>query len=213
MPEDRRARREARASAWLCPRGGRHLADGGHTHRWPPSAARSGRVFGGSVADGASCVHSARHTSVSPSRQASAAFGVMDRWIRWKARGEWSLWHRVAGPSRYVRMPRPGTHRSEEIELVLPSAPLSARGTSLVGAPRFVGRITNRTTTCGFLIPRLEALEEWVVGLPPLPRCIWCVHGWVVDTTPPRGAPPSQGGGRRRPITIPTRKKPPTLHA
>jgi len=127
----------------------------------------------------------------------------MDRWIRWTTKTGTSLWHRATPVNTVVRIwgrVDPGS-AVEEVGFV--EAP-----PGLIGAA-----ITYRRTACGFVVPPHERIEEWM-GMPPLPRCIWCVHGWVVDTAPPRGAPPAQGGSRTRSIVIRTRgKKPPTQHA
>lgn len=75
-------------------------------------------------------------------------------------------------------------------------------------------RTVFRYSACGFLVPPYEMIEQWTgKTMPPLPRCIWCVNGWVVDTAPPGGAPPAGSGGAG-PIVIRTRgKRAPTQHA
>lgn len=130
----------------------------------------------------------------------------MDRWIRWKSKGAWSLWHRAPPANAYVRIWKRSS--SEEIEIREYEA-------GPVRSPTvFERRTIYRYTACGFSVPPHEMTEEWTgPALPPLRRCIWCVHGWIVDTAPPSGAPPAQEGGPG-PIVIRARgKKPPTQHA
>lgn len=134
----------------------------------------------------------------------------MDRWIRWRVKDTWSLWHRAPAAKAYVRVRRVG----QEIEFrdFQPSGP--------VESPRVLHlRTIYRYTACGFVVPPHEMVEEWSSramppdAMPPLPRCVWCVHGWVVDTAPPSGAPPAQGGEPGRTVIRARGKKPPTQHA
>lgn len=132
----------------------------------------------------------------------------MDRWIRWRAKGTWSLWHRAPPANAYIRrVGIAGRQIYEQMEI------RDFAGQPLY-SPALEIRTVYRYSACGFLIPPYEAIEEWSgQAMPPLPRCIWCVNGWVVDTAPPSGAAPAQGGAPG-PIVIGKRgKKPPTQHA
>jgi len=134
----------------------------------------------------------------------------MDRWIRWTTKGGGtSLWHRAPPARTGIRVARiVGRQGPSSIELIVPTGPIE------VDRSGFETATVYRTTACGFRVPPYERLEAWSgVALPPLPRCIWCMHRWIVDTSPPGGAPPSPAGSRVRVITTLRGKKPPTLHA
>jgi hypothetical protein len=132
----------------------------------------------------------------------------MDRWIRWTTKTGTSLWHRAPPAKTYIRTVRgPVRIELEQGELVEPPS-------RVVRSPSFEAGTVYRYTACGFRVPPFERLEEWTgVTLPPLPRCIWCLHRWIVDTAPPSGAPPAQGGSARSIVIRVRGKKPPTQHA
>lgn len=123
----------------------------------------------------------------------------MDRWIRWKVKGIWSLWHLASHAERYIQTFRGRVPSSVEEFHVQLRDPM-AGAVALDLGPRRAWVIA----ACGFVMPPNDMIEEWAgPAMPPLPRCIWCVHGWRVDTSPPGGGTPARGGrGPRRMIRI-----------
>lgn len=105
-------------------------------------------------------------------------------WIRWKTAASESNWHQ------------------------LPLSDLSWKTTEIllprIFAPSF------SLTRCGFAVPASATLERWEeAGLPPEPRCVWCLRWLLAEALPPLGSPPG-APTRREPARLAPRRSPTT---